>query len=79
MNATSMVWRRGSTENDLTVHYQVDGSATNGVDYQALSREVTIPAGSTRVFLEVQPIDDLIFEFTERVYLRLFADEVSRK
>lgn len=76
-SGTLMIWRRGSTENDLTVHYQVDGSATNGGDYQALSGEVTFPAGSTRVFLEVQPIDDPIFEFTERVNLRLLADDQS--
>jgi hypothetical protein len=67
--------RRGSTENELTVPYQVGGNAENGVDYEALSGEVTIPAGSSRAIIMVNPIDDPEIESTERVELQLQAGD----
>ena len=43
---------------DLTVSYQVSGTATNGVDYEALSGTVVIPAGETSAEIIVTPLLD---------------------
>ena len=56
--AAFQVWRSGSASRALTVNYSVGGSASNGVDYAALSGEVTIPAGSRFARILVRPIDD---------------------
>ncbi len=42
----------------LTVFYTLGGDAVNGVDYELLSGEVTIPAGSLDAEVMVAPIDD---------------------
>lgn len=44
--------------NDLSVDYQVQGSATMGVDYEVLTGTFTFPAGRTRVPLNIQTLDD---------------------
>jgi len=56
---------------DVTVHYQVSGTATNGVDYQTLNGTITIPAGQNNVNLPVNVIDDKIVEGTENVIVTL--------
>lgn len=43
---------------DLTVSYQVSGTATSGVDYEALSGTVVIPAGETSAEIIVTPLVD---------------------
>ena len=57
-NASFHVVRSGSTEAELTVHYAVDGTAENGVDYEELSGVLTIPAGDRSAVITVVPIDD---------------------
>ncbi len=47
--------RDGDTTEALTVHYQVQGKARNGVDYEALPGVLTIPAGKTRAKLKIKP------------------------
>ncbi|GEM_PF-1017535 len=59
--------RNGSTANDLTVNYSVSGSATPGVDYQALLGVVIIPAGSSSVSVPFRIIDDTLVETNETV------------
>ena len=51
--------RTGETSNSLEVFYSVSGSATHGVDYEALSTSVIIPAGSESALIQVIPIDDV--------------------
>jgi hypothetical protein len=63
---------------DLTVHYQVTGTATNGVDYAPLSGSVTIPAGDVSTLVDVQPIDDDIAETEETVILALAPGSAYR-
>ena len=42
-SATFVIHRDGSTNNDLTVNYEIGGTATNGVQYLTLPGSVTIP------------------------------------
>ncbi len=56
--ATFTVRRCGDTNDDLTVPYDIGGTASNGVDYVALPGLVTIPAGESRAFISIVPIDD---------------------
>ncbi len=53
------------------VSYTVGGSATPGSDYTALSRSVTIPAGSTSATIDVPVTDDLVTEGAETVIVTL--------
>jgi len=67
--------RSGSTATDLVVRLQpVTGSATSGVDYQALPSVVTIPAGKSSVTVMLQPWEDARSEPNESVFLSLAAD-----
>jgi len=65
--ATFTVFRRGETNDDLTVFYRLEGTAINGVDYRPLSGQVTIPRGSHCARIVVDPIDDKLPEPTETV------------
>lgn len=51
----------------LTVYYMISGTATNGVDYVALTGRVTIPAGAVSARIPVGVRDDNIREDTESV------------
>ena len=65
--ATFTVARRGETNAELTVFYRLEGTAQNGVDYRELHGRVTIPRGSHRALIVVDPIDDNLLEPTETV------------
>ena len=56
--ATFTVRRFGDTNGDLTLPYDIGGTASNGVDYVALPGIVTIPAGERRALITIVPIDD---------------------
>lgn len=56
---------------DLAIGYAVAGTAAPGVDYQALSGSVTIPAGQTSAPITVTPVTDTRFEGPETVALSL--------
>lgn len=43
---------------DISVDYTIEGSATMGVDYEVLTGTVTFPRGRNRVALTIQTIDD---------------------
>src|SRR2546427_4643050 len=61
----------GGTNDSLRVFYLVSGSASNGVDYVALSNSVTIAAGAFTASVPIIPIDDTLVEGPETVELRL--------
>jgi hypothetical protein len=69
--ATFTVRRSGGTNDPLRVYYSIGGSASNGVDYEALSGVVTIPAGARAARIVITPIDDTLSEGIETVVLRL--------
>ncbi len=69
--ATFTVFRRGDTNEDLTVFYRLGGTALNGADYRRLAGEVTILRGALSARIVVDPIDDILPEPTETVVANL--------
>jgi hypothetical protein len=63
--------RFGDTNNDLTVMYDIGGTASNGVDYAALPGFVTIPAGHRHGLITIVPIDDGPPDVNKTVILKL--------
>ena len=66
--------RTGGLDQPLAVHFTIDGSAINGVDYQTITSPVTFAAGESQKFITITPIDDADVEGTETVMLMLAAD-----
>jgi hypothetical protein len=66
--------RNGSLAADLTVNYAVSGSATNGVDFTALSGEVLIPAGQATAVVTFNAVDDSEAEGNESVIVSVQPD-----
>jgi len=75
--ATFLVQRSGPTNTALKVNYVVSGLASNGVDYEPLSGEVTIAAGERSARIIIAPIDDHLVEKPESVVLALRAPPAS--
>ena len=63
--------RTGDTSQALAVSYAIGGTATNGIDYSAISGSISFAAGSAVVDLSIQTIDDAIVEPTESVIVAL--------
>lgn len=55
----------------INVPYLILGTATNGLDYNGIPGSVTIPAGSSEVFINVNIINDLITEGDETIIIKL--------
>ena len=72
--ATFTVRRLGDTNFDLTVPYDIGGTASNGVDYVNLPGYVTISAGERRAFITIVPIDDGPPDVNKTVILTLLPD-----
>ena len=53
------------------LNYTLDGTATSGSDYTALSGTLTVPAGATTATIPVTVIDDSVPEGSETVVLSL--------
>jgi PKD repeat protein len=68
------VTRTGNNALPLTVHYATPGTATNGVDYNALSGTVTIPADANDTSIQAVIINDSLSEGTETLIISLLAD-----
>lgn len=66
--------RFGTTNMAVQVFYTISGSASNGVDYAAISNSIIIPAGSLNAIGSITPIDDAAIEGTEAATLTLQAD-----
>src|SRR5437867_1945791 len=47
--------RRGPTNYSLAVFYRVSGTASNGVDYEAIPEAVSIPQGQFTVSIPIKP------------------------
>ena len=60
-----------SNQEDVTVDFVVDGTATAGADYVALPHRVTIPAEATYFVATVNTIDDELGEGTETIEFSL--------
>jgi len=65
------IFRRVATEEPLTVHYRLEGQASNGNDYERLDTKAVIPASQTRVTLVFRARSDGREEARESVLLTL--------
>lgn len=69
--ATFTVHRFGETNDDVTVNYDIGGTASNGVDYVALPGFVTVPAGERSALITVIPIGHIAPVVIKTVILTL--------
>ena len=69
--ASFLVHRSGSLKTDLTVYYDLSGSASNGVDYLQLPGRVTIRAGHSVALVVIAPRRDSVREGREDVRITL--------
>lgn len=69
------VKRTGPIGQALTVHYEVSGSATPDVDYQALSGSVTIAAGERTAGIPIVALEDSVHERTETVVVTILPSD----
>lgn len=65
---------RDKTVDNVTIYYTLSGTAANGTDYTTLPLSVFIPSGQASVTVQVQPVDDYLFEGDETVTLTMTAD-----
>jgi Calpain family cysteine protease/Calx-beta domain/Ser-Thr-rich glycosyl-phosphatidyl-inositol-anchored membrane family len=63
--------RTGNVAAALTVSYLVSGTAANGQDYDSLTGSVTFTAGSSTAVVNINPINDGVYEGSETVTLAL--------
>ena len=64
---------------DVSINYFVSGSAVSSSDYQSTGQKsndgyagsVIIPAGQTSAIIEIEPIDDILYESDEEVLISL--------
>jgi ELWxxDGT repeat protein len=70
--AVFRISRTGDTSTALTVKYNVDGTATNGQDYNQLTGTVTIAADQSFVDIAITPVTDTFPEGSETVTVTLF-------
>jgi hypothetical protein len=69
--AAVAVTRIGGTSRALTVNLVIGGTATEGVDYQAIGTAVVIPAGQASAAVTIAPIPDALVEGVETVMVTL--------
>lgn len=56
---------------DLTINYTLQGTATNGIDYNLLPSTITIPSGATQVSFNITPIADMVSDSFETIELHV--------
>lgn len=62
---------------NTTINFTIGGTATNGVDYQAITNSITIPAGQTSANLYINAVADGIAEGNETVTLTVPVNACS--
>lgn len=75
--ATFTISIDSSTPTNRVVPFTLGGTATEGADYTAVARFVTIPAGQTSADLTITPINDSEDEDFEKVTLTISASGSS--
>ncbi|TPX29804.1 FG-GAP-like repeat-containing protein [Cylindrospermopsis raciborskii] len=60
--------RTGVISNALTVNYTIEGTATNGTDYNSVGTSVTFAAGSSTATVTVDPTADTTVESDEQSF-----------
>ncbi|WP_158642706.1 Calx-beta domain-containing protein [Chitinophaga japonensis] len=56
---------------DITIDYEIAGTATNGVDYTNIASTAVIPAGSSSVTIPISVLDDDLVEGPENILVTL--------
>jgi Ca2+-binding RTX toxin-like protein len=69
--------RSGDSSAALTVNLTTAGTATSGVDYQAIAATVDFAAGSATQTVTVTPIDDTLVEGTENILVTIAPSTTS--
>ncbi|MFN4121714.1 MAG: choice-of-anchor L domain-containing protein [Flavobacteriales bacterium] len=72
-NAVLTISRPDAEPDPLTINYTIGGTATNGIDYTALSGTVVIPANQSSTTLTVEAFQDGIPEGAESLLLTFLA------
>jgi ABC-type cobalamin transport system permease subunit len=77
--ATFLVYRDGATNTDLTVSYNISGTATNGVDYATIPDTITIPATKRYALITILPLSDAdsAFRHYDTVILALTKSDAT--
>jgi hypothetical protein len=57
-NALFTVHCLGDVSSNLTVNYNIGGTASNGVDYALLTNFITLPAGEAYALIPIVPVDN---------------------
>jgi len=70
---TFRISRSGAASRDVTVFYQLTGSASSPSDYYPVASSVTIPAGQTSTNIVIVPVDDDTPEPPETVVLTIVS------
>jgi Calx-beta domain/Domain of unknown function (DUF4114) len=70
-----VITRGGDITKSLTVKYKLSGSTTNGEDYQALTGTSIFAAGIDKASININPIDDKIYEANDKVTLSVSSDD----
>ena len=66
--------RTGNTNLPLTIHFNLSGTASNGIDYALIGNSVIIPAGTKTASVTVSPIDDVNLEGSETVQMTVLSN-----
>lgn len=74
-DASFTVHRTGPTNDDLTIAYSMDGTASNGVDFVTLPGAVTIPAGQANAAILIVPIENSTNPAVKTIVLTLLTNE----
>ena len=76
IGTAQFIFRLGEAVGNPThLTLQISGTAVNGVDFQTLPTQVTIPSGQTTVTLTVTPIADTVTEGTETLTVGITASD----
>ena len=71
LNGTFTFNRSVWLEGDITVNYNLSGSADNGADYEEITGSILMPDGVETVTVDVVPLTDELVEGPETVILTL--------
>jgi predicted Ser/Thr protein kinase len=75
---TFTISRSGDKHAPLTVTYQINGSAKNGVDYKKIPKSETIPAGQASTKIVIVPVDNDDASGKRHVRLTLLPSDMYR-
>uniref|UniRef100_UPI00286B041B Calx-beta domain-containing protein n=1 Tax=Chamaesiphon sp. VAR_48_metabat_135_sub TaxID=2964699 RepID=UPI00286B041B len=70
-----VITRSGDLSQSLSVKYTLSGTSTNNDDYQTLTGTSIFAAGVDQAFVDINPIDDRIYEGAESVTLSVSTED----